>query len=479
MQDNKHAKAMTISFSSILISLSALAFNLFVSVGSASAEQNNPVVIGYYLLEKDQINQYRNSQSHISAAQANMLTHMNFAFITLNEHGECALEKGVDADQAAQVFKELQTFKNGNPQLRILFSLGGWAYTNDESHDVNVYRQAAATPEARQHLAQSCVAFMQKYQFDGIDIDWEYPRAEDATNFVDLLKTIRQELQRAGTHASRPYQLTIAAAGGAFNLMRTYRQLPQIAAQVDYINLMTYDLNGAWEKQTNHHAHLFGNSAEPLFDNPLRQLPNPDQISNEALQQKFPSPFALTVDAAVQQYLSAGVPANKLVLGVPFYGRAFFAVTDKQHGLYQTHGTPAGDPYQGDMHLLPGCTSCIVNRDPRLPAYRDIKNMLDSGSGYQRYFDQESKAVWLYHAKKKIFVSYDDTESLAYKIAYLKQQHLAGVMFWHLTQDDEHASLLSSIYQGLQSKVCDPHLAAGNGLVYRRNSALATCHAPK
>ncbi|GGC95496.1 hypothetical protein GCM10011396_48580 [Undibacterium terreum] len=448
---------------------------------AADAVRPRHVVIGYYLLEKEQINHYTENAgpavpavpfaiSRITPEKARMLTHINYSFQNLNEAGECALENGTDPAKAAEVFSKLATLKKYNPDLRILFSLGGWAYTNDDSATAVRYRDAASTAARRRQMASSCIAFMKRYGFDGIDIDWEYPRKEDADNFVALLTEIRRQLNTENRQRRQKYQLTIAGAGGAFNLSRYYLQLKQIAAQVDYLNLMSYDLNGAWQKQTDHNAHLFGDSREAKYDNPLRQLQFDPALPPAELQSRFPSPFALTVDAAVQQYLQAGVPARKIVLGLPFYGRAYFAVGSENHGLYQPHATPAGDDYHGDTTLLTGCDACVQRGDPRSAGYDDIRKLLASGLGYQRYFSSEGKVPWLYNADKKIFVSYDDEESFRYKSKYLKQQGLAGAMFWHLGQDDAEGTLLRTLHRSLNDAgYCDADLDLSGGLHYASN----------
>lgn len=431
-----------------------------------SKPASKPVVIGYYLLEKEQINHYDEGKiefpvSAITPEKARMLSHINYSFLNLDEQGQCALEEGTDAAMARKVFNELQALKTHNTNLRILFSLGGWAYTNDDSPTVERYRNAAASAEARKKMASSCISFMREYGFDGIDIDWEYPRAADADNFVALLKEIRRQLLKQ-KHPGKPaYQLTIAAAGGAFNMARTYLQLPRIAAQLDYINLMSYDLNGPWEQQTNHNAHLYGDASEHLFDNPLRSLVFKPALNNRQMEKRFPSPFALTVDAAVQQYLRAGVPASKLVLGLPFYGRAFFQVGPDKQGLHQAFVTAAGDVYQGDPGLLKGCDACVARNDPRVASYADIKKLLAADLGYLRFFGADTRVPWLYNPDEKIFVSYDDEESFMYKTAYIKKYKLAGAMFWHLGQDDEQGSLLQSLHQYLNASTNKADLSGG------------------
>ena len=427
---------------------------------TATAEPAKPVLMAYYLLEKSQINRYPGPYEAglfklPSPRQLRVLTHLNLAFIDLNENGECDWEAGVQADKTGQIVEKLRQLRRVNPQLRLLVSLGGWSATNDDSTTVQRYRQAAASEAGRQRLAASCLAFIERYKLDGLDIDWEYPRSEDADAFAQLLRTLRAGLAQASKQRRTPYQLTIAAAGGAFNLLRTYQRLPDIAAQVDYLNLMTYDFHGPWDSMTNHHAHLYGDPQEALFDNPL---PGP----------QAPARFALTADAAVQQYLDAGVPARKLVLGVPFYGRAFFHTGVENRGLFQPFSTQAGDHYSGDIRLLPGCISCLQLKDPRTPSYADIRHMLAQPLGYERHQSDASKAVWLFQPERGIFVSYEDPWSLRFKVRYAQQQGLGGMMFWHLGQDDPQDSLLLNLRRFMQQPLPAAEDEQVKGLRYHR-----------
>lgn len=183
-----------------------------------------------------------------------MLTHINYAFIGINSQLECDFIDVEKADAETQIIAELQALKNWNADLKILFSVGGWAESNDAAETVSRYRDAFA-PANREHFVSSCVAFMQQHGFDGIDIDWEYPRAEDVDNFIAGLAAMRNQLDARGNGEL----VTIAGAGGAFFLSRYYSKLAAIVEQLDFINLMTYDLNGPWNgvTKTNFHAHLY------------------------------------------------------------------------------------------------------------------------------------------------------------------------------------------------------------------------------
>ena len=399
-------------------------------------------VIGYYMPSlADSL-----PAKSISATVARQLTHINLAFMHFSSQGECIFDPQDDATQVAQVIEDLQTLKQYNPDLKILFSIGGWSLTNDDSPTVENYRQAFA-PANRATMVSSCVAFMEQYGFDGIDIDWEYPRSQDVDNFIAGLADLRSALDGRG----KGEELSIAGAGGAFFMSRYFDRLPAVVAQLDFINLMTYDLNGPWNgvTKTNFHAHLYGNNNEPTFYNALREVVfNPIKTWEETTR-LFPSPFELTVDAAIKQHLIMNIPRSKIVMGVPFYGRAFFNTAKGNNGLYQSFATPGGDPYVGDVNLLTGCDACAERGEPRVATYREIEELKSGDHGYTYHFDEQTKAPWLYHAQNNIFVTYDDERSMIYKTDYIKSEGLGGVMFWHLGQDDSNFTLLNTLHTEL------------------------------
>lgn len=399
-------------------------------------------VIGYYMPSlADSL-----PAKSISATVARQLTHINLAFMHFNEQGQCIFNPEDDATQVAQVIEDLQTLKQYNAELKILFSIGGWSLTNDESPTVENYRQAFAASK-RATMVSSCVAFMEQYGFDGIDIDWEYPRSQDVDNFIAGLTDLRSALDGRG----KGEELSIAGAGGAFFMSRYFDRLPAVVAQLDFINLMTYDLNGPWNgvTKTNFHAHLYGNNNEPTFYNALREVVfNPIKTWEETTR-LFPSPFELTVDAAIKQHLIMNIPRSKIVMGVPFYGRAFFNTAKGNNGLYQSFATPGGDPYVGDVNLLTGCDACAERGEPRVATYREIEELKSGDHGYTYHFDEQTKAPWLYHAQNNIFVTYDDERSMIYKTDYIKSEGLGGVMFWHLGQDDSNFTLLNTLHTEL------------------------------
>ncbi len=173
---------------------------------------------------------------------------------------------------------------------------------------------------------------------------------------------------------------------------------------LNYINLMAYDLHGTWDKVTNHHAALYANPAEPA-----------DTANGN-------------IDRAVTDYLAAGVPPAKLVLGVPFFGHGWKGVPNTNNGLFQ-----------------PGTGPAKSSDEPGTEAFRELKNL-----GYPAFRDPVAQAFWVYSPSTGIFWSYDDPASLLNKTNYIKRKGLAGAMSWELSNDDSAATLLTTLANGLQ-----------------------------
>ena len=325
------------------------------------------------------------------------LTRINYAFANIKD-GRMVLGAAADA----QNFALLTALRNANPRLTVLVSVGGWLWSQN-------FSDMALTAARRRVFEESAMEFLAQYDLDGLDIDWEYPglpgaghphRAEDKENFTALLSELRARFDAESRKTHRRLYLTIAMGGGADVIAHT--EMRKVARYVDTVNLMTYDYYEAGsDPTTGHHAPLFANPADPK------------KVSS---------------DETVREYEKEGVPAAKILLGVPFYGRAWGDVADRNHGLFQPGKAVAG--FDGQYSSI-------------------AANLL--GQGFTRYWDDAAKAPYLYNAEKHIFVSYEDTESLAAKCKYVRERKLGGVMFWEYFGDPEQ-TLLQTIDQGLAIK---------------------------
>ncbi len=328
------------------------------------------------------------------------LTHINYAFANVVD-GLVTSGEGL-AERDSMNFLKLHSLKSRNPNLKILVSIGGWTWSKG-------FSDAALTVESRKKLTKSGIDFLIKHQLDGLDFDWEYPalqgdnnvvRAEDRENFVAMLKSFREALDSLGAIHGKHYLSTIASGG--FRKYLEVNDLRSAQQYLDLINIMSYDLFGPGDDTTGHHANLYRGNPATM----------PANKKERAAQ------------SAVEAHIEFGVPAEKIVLGIPFYGKRWKEVPPENHGLNQ-----------------PGTWDRTLSQDKI--------QVLMADPAYQIYWDEVSKNSFLYAPEKKEWVTFESPRSIAEKIDYVNRLGLAGVMFWELSEDPS-GSLLDSIHENIK-----------------------------
>ncbi|KAM0339227.1 hypothetical protein ACHAPU_011029 [Fusarium lateritium] len=284
----------------------------------------------------------------------------------------------VEGSNAYGCVKQFFLQKQSHRHLKVLLSIGGWTWSTN-------FPSAAGTPENRARFAKSSVTLMKDWGFDGIDVDWEYPEDDtEATNFDLLLQTIRDELDTyANQHApGHRFTLSIAAPAGRDNYEKLH--LTNIGKIVDQINLMSYDYSGSWDRTSGHNANLF----------PYRHSAND-----------------FNTDEAANAYLDAGIPADKIVLGMPIYGRSF----EGNSGL--------GESYSG------------VGQGSWEKGVWDYKALPKPGA--EVMFDEDAQAYYSYDHNTHELISYDTPEVVQKKVEYILEHGLGGSMFWEASADKD------------------------------------------
>ena len=370
---------------------------LCLTTASAAAPAHGKRVIGYYA-------GWSVDRFPATDIRGDLLTHVNYAFARITDAHECVAR---NPDKAEKGLEQLRQLKAQHPHLKTLISVGWWT-------DSTGFYDTAKTAESRETFAKSAATFAKQHGFDGVDIDWEYPGGggndkdkgspDDTPNFTALMAELRKQLDAQGDADGKRYLLTIAAPAGG-QLKRI--ELEKVHPLLDFINLMTYDFAGSWSQRTAFNAPLY-----PWGEHDIGKIAG---------------------DWSVQAYLKAGVPADKICLGVPFYGRAFGGVKagDDADGLNQ--------PFDPKAKMT----------SPDGWGWRGISaNFI--GKKAKRFWHDRAQVPWLFDAQSGLFVTYDDPQSLRTKAEYVKERKLGGVMIWELSDDDEKSSLLHAVNEGLK-----------------------------
>ncbi len=334
--------------------------------------------------------------------KADKLTHLNYAFAEIDPAtGKIALS---DPTMDRKNFAALRALKQKHKQLKTLISVGGW-------DDSTYFSLVASTASKRETFANSVVAFLLEHGFDGVDLDWEYPVSggaagninspQDKQNFTLLLQAIRTALDKQSAKDGQKYYLTIAGAANTSYLSKI--EVQKIASIVDYIFVMTYDMHGPWDTYADLNA--------PLYQ--------PQESSPQ---------YKASVYDGIQAYLKQGVPAQKLVLGMPFYGYRYEGVSAQNNGLYSKFSSAKSISYD-----------------------TILANYLNNAS-YAKLRHETAQVPYLYG--NGVFISYEDPTSIAAKTALAKNLGLAGVGAWALSHD-ANGTLLQSAYNTLHSRSAD------------------------
>ena len=338
----------------------------------AEPPQKNKVIVGYVPGFRGELDE--------KTIDGTKLTHINYAFVDVKD--SLAWLTNIETDTVN--FRRLNYLKKDNRDLKILISIGGWSWSEN-------FSDAVLTPSSREKFARSGAKIVADYDLDGIDIDWEYPglkgednvfRAEDKENFTLMFEAIRKELDALAVTTGKKYQVTTALP--CFDRLFEVTNMGEAAKYLDFINVMAYDYYVAGDT-VGHHSNLY---------------PSENYEKENS------------VERAYNQYTKFGAPAEKLVLGVPFYGRSWIMKSDDNKGILR--------PQQ---QVLRG------------GGFTFIKDSLLTNPDFVRYWDEKAQAPYLFNATNNQLVVYDDEQSVKLKCEYVMEKNMAGIMFWQYASD--------------------------------------------
>ncbi|WP_241844563.1 chitinase C-terminal domain-containing protein [Kitasatospora sp. CB01950] len=424
------------------------------------------------------------------------VTHLNYAFAHVGSDN--TLSVGSDtADNAATGmtfpgvagaeldpslpykghFNLLTKYKKQYPNVKTMVSVGGWAetggYFDDSGKRVNsggfysmtVNADGSVNQAGINTFADSAVNFIKKYGFNGVDLDYEYPTSmKDAGNPLDytlsnakraslmkgyaaLMKTVREKLDRASAADGKYYLLSVAAPSSGYLLrgMETF----QVTQYLDYVNIMSYDLHGAWNKYVGPNAALYDDGKDGEL-----------AAANVYGTSQYGGIGYLNGDWAVH-YFRGAMPAGRINLGVPYYTRGFQNVQGGTNGLWGTASTtncPAGSGLTTCGDGAVGIDNIWHDLDDNgkespagsnpmwhaknlengvLPDYLAKYGVKDTAlnGAYTRNYSSALASPWLWNANKKVFLSTEDDQSIAAKADYVVNQGVGGAMIWELAGD--------------------------------------------
>jgi len=347
-----------IACSSILAAVLLIGYSADrVALAKSKDENTDKVFVGYVYRRPEKIN-------------FGLYTHLCHAFVVADEDGMIRPNRSCPSRELVE-----DAHKAG---VRMLISLGGWGWDKQ-------FAAIVSKPEAEDRYVKSILAIVDEFDYDGIDLDWEYPDTrEEVVGFERLSRRFRKQLDELGQKKGRHLFQTMAASSNPPTLKWLTNDV--LLETMDWVNVMTYDYAGDWTPYAGHHSPLFASSKQP----------------------GTPRSTELTLKYLVDR----GLPAQKLAVGLPLYGKGF----------------AVSEPYASTKD------AATRGRVPRGGGYSNIAKLIKDES-WTRRWDDETKNPWAIAPDGSAVIGYDDAESISLKTEWAMKQGFRGVFFWQIGGD--------------------------------------------
>ncbi|KAK7111270.1 chitinase-3-like protein 1 isoform X2 [Littorina saxatilis] len=366
----------------------SLAF-LLAAIGCQVLAQNK-LVMCYYT----NWSQYRSGRKFFpEQIDPTHCTHLVYSFAKLVGNRLTTYEWNEILDYTDGLYKRFNALKSQKPGLKTLLAVGGFSARSEG------FSAMSSTASNRQEFVSTSITWLRDNDFDGLDIDWEYPghvaqggKPEDKANFVLLCQDLRNGFEAEARASGRDTLLLTAAVGAGYSTVSDGYDIPELDKYLDYINIMSYDLHGAWDPMTGHNAGLYTSSTDAS---------------------KF------SVADTAENWVRGGATRAKTLVGLATYGRTWT--------LSDPTDTRVGAPAKG-----PG-TRGQYSGEAGYVTYYEVCEVAFNG-GYTLDFDQESKVPFAHKGDQ--WITYDDINSLQYKMTWMRNQGFGGAIVWAIELDD-------------------------------------------